>query len=109
MDDDSNHDDNEDDEIDVIVKSIPFLVSNDEVKVEENGTNGIGWFNISYRVQNSDSKNTYECSIDSVTTTFIDPLPTSCPCNASVPIYYSTSAAARGIFSYICYKSPAYF
>ena len=80
MDDDSQYNDNEDDEIDMIVKSIPFLVSNDEVKVEENGTNGIGWFNFSYRVQNSYNKNAYDCSINSVTTTVIDPLPTSCTC-----------------------------
>ena len=51
------------DEIDVIVKSIPLLVNNDEVKVEENGTNGIGWFNFSYRVQKSDSKSTCNESV----------------------------------------------
>ena len=82
----SNHD-----QIDVIVKSIPFLVNNDEVKVEENGTNGIGWFNFSYRVQNSDSKNTYKFSIDSVTTTVTNVLPTSCTCNANVPIDHDKS------------------
>ena len=44
-----------DDEIDVIVKSIPFLVNSDEVMVEEIGMNGIGGFNFFYRVQKSDS------------------------------------------------------
>ena len=79
----SNHD-----EIDVIVKSIPFLVNNAEVKVEENGTNGIAWFNFIYRVQNSDSKNTFGCSIDSVTITVTNPLPiaTSCTWNTNVSI-----------------------
>ena len=82
----------EDDEIDVIVKSIPFLVNNDEVNVEEIGTNGIGWFNFSYHLQNSDSNNSYECSINSVTTTVTSPLPTSCTYtyNESVPVHSST-------------------
>ena len=75
----------------MIVKSIPFLVNNAEVKVEENGANGIGWFNFSYRVQNSDSKNAYECSIDLVTTSVTDPLPTSCTCDESVPLHNSTN------------------
>ena len=70
-----DYDDNQDDEIDVIVKSISFFVNNDDVKVEENGTNGIGWFNFSYRVQNSDNQNAHKCSINSVTTTVTDPLP----------------------------------
>ena len=65
----------------MIVKSIPFLVNNDDVKVEENGTNGIGWFDFSYRVQNSDSKNSYGCSIHSVTTTVTSPLITSSTCS----------------------------
>ena len=88
---DWQYDDNwENDEIDMIVKSIPFLVNNDEVEVEGIGTNGIGWFNFSYRVQNSDSKSTYECSINSVTTYVTDPLPTSCTCNESVSVNNST-------------------
>ena len=79
------------DEIDVILKRIPLLVNNDEVKIEENGTNGIGWFYFSYRVQNSDSKNACECSIiNSVTTTVANPLPTSYTCNESVPVDNST-------------------
>ena len=79
------------DEMDVIVKSILFLLNNDEVKVEENGTNGIGWFNFSYRVQNSDNKNAYKFSINSVTTTVTNALPTSCTCNAYVPIDHDKS------------------
>ena len=82
----SDFDHDGDDEIDVIVKSYPFLANNDEVKVEGNGTNDIGWFNFSYYVQNSDSKNIYECSIDSVTTTVMDPFPTSCTYNVSFPV-----------------------
>ena len=73
----------------MIAKSIPFQANNNEVKVEENGTNGIGWFNFSYRLQNSDNKNAYECSNNSATTTVADPQPTSCTCNESVPIHNS--------------------
>ena len=96
------------DEIDVIVKSIPFHANNDEVKVEETGTNGIGWFNFSYRVQNFDSKNSYECSFDSVTTISVTSvsndnntdqpqgkssdtiLPISRTCIANFPVHNST-------------------
>ena len=81
----------EHDVIDLIMKSIPLQVNNDEVKVEENGTNGIGWFNFSYRVQNSGNKNTHECSIDPVATTVMNPLPTSCTSNESVSIRNSTN------------------
>ena len=83
--------DGENDEIDVIVKTIPMLVNNDKVKIEENGINSTGWFKFSYRVQNFDSKNTYECSINSVTTSATKPLPTSCTCNESVPNHNSTN------------------
>ena len=75
-----------DQEIDVTVKSIRFEETNNKVNVVENGTNGIGQFNYSYRIQHFDSKNySYECSINSVATTVTNPLPTSCTCNASVP------------------------
>ena len=74
-----------DHEIDVINRSIHFEETKNKVNIVGIGTNGIGRFNFSYRVKNFDSKEPFECSIDSVTTTVTNPLPTSCICNANVP------------------------
>ena len=44
-----NNDKNQ--EIDIIVKSIPFREVEDEVNIVEFGTNGIGQFDFSYRIE----------------------------------------------------------
>ena len=62
-------------EIDVIVKSILFVVNKDKIKIEEVGRNGIGWFNLTYHVQNLDGTNAYGQSFDLVTTTITKPVP----------------------------------
>ena len=77
-------------EIDVIEESIPFEEAKDKVNSVGIGANGIGWFNYSYRVQNLDTKNGHECSIDPVVTTDTNSLPTSCTCNECAPIHSST-------------------
>ena len=42
-------------EIDDIVKNIPFQANKNEVKIEEVGTNGIGLFDLTYQMQNLDT------------------------------------------------------
>ena len=81
-----------DQEIDAIVISIPFEDTQNEVNIEQNGANAIGWFNYSYRVQNFDNKMDYECSINPVVTTVI----TSCTCTESVPDHCSTNHPLEG-------------
>ena len=81
-------------EIDVIINSVPFEETENKINTVQFGTNGIGWFNYSYSVQNSDSKNAHQSSIDPVATTVstsvTNPLPTSSTCIASVPVDNST-------------------
>ena len=81
---DSNHD-----EIDVLVKSIPVVVNNNKIKIEEVGRNNLGWFNLTYHMQSLKRKISNESSIDSVrTTTITKPVPTTC--STSVPVINST-------------------
>ena len=62
-----NNDKNQ--EMDILVKSIPFQEAKDDVNIVEMGTNGIGVFDFSYRVEDFSNNNTctYNCSTDSGT------------------------------------------
>ena len=52
-------------EIDIIVKNIPFQEAKYEVNVVEIGSNSIGEFDFSYRVEDFSNNNTYNCSTGS--------------------------------------------
>ena len=79
------------DTIDIIEESV---YSKSCKEVEQNGSMGIGWFNLTYCMHNLDSKNAPEISVNSVTTTLFSTI--SIPCTTTtvntISIPYTTSA-----------------